>query len=125
MKLEDIKAYESIKDSIRNRAIEICTYLTENDLILKNKGRFDGFDIDENIITINLYESWAYGGYDNHSFDLDLETFTSDNWLEILTERTRISNENKIANDLKSKENERLRKIKEAEETIKKLKNEN
>lgn len=60
MKIEEIKQYESIKDSIYNRAKEICKYIITNDLKkskdICNKWSVDSFEIDEKEVDVRIYE---------------------------------------------------------------------
>jgi hypothetical protein len=126
MKIEDIKRYESIKDSIYERAKEICKYIITNDIRrskeIGNNWSVDSFEIDEKEIDVKIYESWAYGGYDYHNISIDMEIFTSDNWLEIITEKTNKSNEEFYKKLKEKEEKERLYKIEQAEKTLRELK---
>lgn len=114
-----------VEDLISKRCIEVSEYLIENDLYLKeNKvcGNFDDFYIEDQMVKIKLYETWVYGGYDYHTISIDLNIFESDNWLELLIQYVKDKNEKKIQKDILKKEEDRIKKIKEAEELIKKLK---
>ena len=126
MKIEDIKRYESIKDSIYERAKEICKYIITNDIRrskeIGNNWSVDSFEIDEKEIDVKIYESWAYGGYDYHTISIDLNLFTSDDWLALITEKTNIANENYKKMLEEKEEKERLYKIEQAEKTLRELK---
>lgn len=126
MKIEDIKRYESIKDSIYERAKEICKYIITNDIRrskeIGNNWSVDSFEIDEKEIDVKIYESWAYGGYDYHTISIDLKLFTSDDWLTLITEKTNIANENYRKMLEEKEEKERLYKIEQAEKTLRELK---
>lgn len=126
MKIEDIKRYESIKDSIYERAKEICKYIITNDIgrskEIGNNWSVDSFEIDEKEIDVKIYEFWAYGGYDYHTISIDLNLFTSDDWLTLITEKINIANENYKKMLEEKEEKERLYKIEQAEKTLRELK---
>jgi hypothetical protein len=123
MKLEEIKQYEIIEEKIKERACNICDYIIENDKSKKNiRGSVDKFEIYDDKMMITLYETWAYGGYDYHTISIDMNIFTSDNWLELITKNINKSNEefDRIKNE--KEEKERLYKIEQAEKTLRELK---
>ena len=123
MKLEEIKQYEIIEEKIKERAWDICDYIIENDKSSKNiRGSVDKFEIYDDKMIITLYESWAYGGYDYHSISIDMDIFTSDNWLELITKKINKSNKefDRIKNE--QEEKQRLYKIEQAEKILRELK---
>lgn len=122
MKLEEIKQYETIEVNIRERASDICNYIKLNDKSIHVRGSVDKFEIYDDKIIVTLYESWAYGGYDYHDISIEMEIFTSDNWLELITKKVNKSNETFFKNKEEKEERERLYKIEQAEKTLKELK---
>jgi hypothetical protein len=124
MKLEEIKQYEIIEEKIKERAYNICDYIISNDKSRDIRGSIDKFEIYDDKIIVTLYETWAYGGYDYHDISIEMEIFTSDNWLELITEKVTKSNEAFLKNKEEKEERERLYKIEQAEKTLKELKKE-
>ena len=122
MKLEEIKQYEIIEEKIKERAYDICDYIIENDKSRDIRGGVDKFEIYADEIIVTLYETWAYGGYDYHNISIDMKIFTSDNWLELITEKVNKSNELFFKNKEEKEEKERLYKIEQAEKLLKELK---
>jgi hypothetical protein len=127
MKIEDIKKYESIKDSIYNRSKEICEYIITNDLSkskdIGNRWSVDSFEIDEKEVDVRIYEYWGYGGYDYHTIRIDLNLFTSDDWLSLITEKTIESNKEYTRIQSEKEEKERLYKIEQAKKVLEELEN--
>ena len=125
MRIEEIKQYEFIKDSIYKRAKEICKYIIANDLKkskdICNKWSVDSFEIDDKEIDVRIYEYWPYGGYDYHTISINLELFTSDNWLSLITEKTNEFNKEYTRIKLEEEEKDRLYKIEQAKKIIEEL----
>ena len=115
-KIEKYKKMESelsnLKDEIETRVDKMASYMLKNDPDLKRKkiyGSVDNFSIENKAIVVNVSEYRGCGEYDFNSFEIDIELFQSDNWLELMTSQV----EEKL---------EKLRKEEELNKAIEKAK---
>jgi len=115
-KIEKYKKMESelsnLKDEIETRVDKMASYMLKNDPDLKRKkiyGSVDNFSIENKVIVVSVSEYRGCGEYDFNSFEIDIELFQSDNWLELMTSQV----EEKL---------EKLRKEEELNKAIEKAK---
>jgi len=130
-KIEKYKKLESelnqLKEEIETRVEEIGRYMLSNDPELERRkiyGSIDGFTVEKDSIEVNVSEYRGCGEYDYNSFEIDLELFQSDNWLELITDK--INKE--IAKELRAEklrqEVEKAKKIESLKKELKKLQEE-
>lgn len=117
--LKTLKQMKPLVDELKIRCVAIMKWKDKNDpeeLIWKrsyiNYGISDeGFCFEEDCVSFQIHETWAYGGSEFHSYTIPFTEIVSDDWHTDFIEQV---NQMKIQKEIKQIEQEKL--VKEQQE---------
>ena len=77
-----------IQEILYKKAMEIGSWEKENldkkpEIHKNTSWKCDEIEIDESEVCFHIYETWAYGGYDEKNVCIPTNKFISDDWREI------------------------------------------